>query len=148
MTTIAWDGKHLAADTLAVDPWGLKVRVEKIMEGTDFILGASGEHGNIMAWWRQVETLPVSSVIHHGYTHYEREHNCPNMILVTAHNAYRLVGSVFVPLEREFFAVGSGRDFAITAMHLGKSAEEAVKIAALFDNNTGTEIQKQERPSP
>ena len=37
-------------------------------------------------------------------------------------------------------AVGSGRDFALAAMHLGKSAEEAVLVAAEFDPGTGNGV--------
>ena len=148
MTTVAWDGFTMACDSLAVDNWGLKSRADKVLEGENFILGIAGNHGQILAWWRQVQSLPASSVIAHGYTHYEQEKNNPSMILVTAHKVYKLDGPVFVELEYMRHAIGSGRDYALTAMHLGKTAAEAVEIASRFDNNTDNRIQKYERPNP
>lgn len=47
----------------------------------------------------------------------------------------------FIPMRKPFYAIGSGRDFALMAMHLGKSAREAVALAALFDRYTNTEVQ-------
>lgn len=41
-----------------------------------------------------------------------------------------------MPVE-SFAAIGSGSDFANTAMHLGKSAKQAVEIAAQLDLFTG-----------
>ena len=35
---------------------------------------------------------------------------------------------------------GSGRDYAVTALHLGKTAKEAVEIACLFDYGCGNGI--------
>lgn len=43
-------------------------------------------------------------------------------------------------VEDRVFATGSGRDYALAAMHCGKSAKEAVEIAAFFDINTGKGI--------
>lgn len=146
MTTVAWDGTTLASDSLAVDPWGLTSRADKIFEGTGFILGFAGPHGPIINWWRKIQTMPVSWIIEHGYTDYEREHNAPSMILVTPHKAYKLDGPVFLEIEAPYHAIGSGRDFAIAAMHLGKTAEEAVMIASHFDNNTDSRVQKFVRP--
>ena len=38
------------------------------------------------------------------------------------------------------FAIGSGRDFALAAMHLGKTAVEAVEVACHFDSGCGNGI--------
>lgn len=46
--------------------------------------------------------------------------------------AYRVKGK---------YAWGSGSHFAVTAMYLGKSAAEAVKIASHFDERTGGKVQ-------
>ncbi len=42
--------------------------------------------------------------------------------------------------EDAFFACGSGRDYAIAAMHLGKSAREAVEIASIYDTGCGNGV--------
>ena len=45
-------------------------------------------------------------------------------------------------VEEKFFAAGSGRDYALTAMYLGKTAREAVEIACHFDNGCGNGIDE------
>lgn len=42
------------------------------------------------------------------------------------------------PVEDEVVFLGSGAPYAMTAMHLGKSAEAAILIASELDENTGT----------
>lgn len=42
-----------------------------------------------------------------------------------------------VPVSGAFFAIGSGKDFALGAMEAGASAAEAVEIAARRDAHTG-----------
>jgi hypothetical protein len=43
-------------------------------------------------------------------------------------------------IEEEFYAVGSGSMAALAAMHCGKSAVEAVRIAARIDSYTGGRV--------
>lgn len=45
--------------------------------------------------------------------------------------------SIWLPVERKTFAIGSGGEFALAAMEAGKSPLEAVKIAAKLDIKTG-----------
>jgi len=47
---------------------------------------------------------------------------------------------VSVRVEDAFMAWGSGRDFAIAAMYLGKSAQDAVAIACLFVSGCGNGV--------
>lgn len=42
---------------------------------------------------------------------------------------------------KTFWAIGSGRDYAITAMHLNKTAKSAVKVAGKIDPYTATPIK-------
>lgn len=53
------------------------------------------------------------------------------------------VGADFavMPVD-EFVAIGSGDKFAITAMHLGKSAKQAVEIATELDLFTGGNVKE------
>jgi len=44
------------------------------------------------------------------------------------------------PIEEEFYAVGSGSMAALAAMHCGKSAVDAVRIAARIDSFTGGRV--------
>lgn len=54
-----------------------------------------------------------------------------------------IVESNLFPVEYRVgrIAVGSGRDFAMAAMFLGKSAVEAVRVAHALDPDTGPEIE-------
>jgi len=45
-----------------------------------------------------------------------------------------------IKVHERFWAIGSGKDAAITAMRMGASAKEAVKIASLCDVNTGSKV--------
>lgn len=45
------------------------------------------------------------------------------------------------PIAEPFYAVGSGNHFAIAAMACGKTAPEAVRLAARFDSGTGGRVQ-------
>jgi ATP-dependent protease HslVU (ClpYQ) peptidase subunit len=42
-----------------------------------------------------------------------------------------------IPVENQFYAIGTGRAAAMAAMHCGKTAEEAVEIAMLVDAFSG-----------
>jgi hypothetical protein len=59
-------------------------------------------------------------------------------ILVDHEGAWIIqAGLVRWPLPAEKWAIGSGRDFAVAAMSVGKSAAEAVAIACQFDCYSG-----------
>lgn len=47
---------------------------------------------------------------------------------------------VLFPINCPFHAIGSGRDFAISAMSMGKTAKEGVELAAQWDLWTGGPI--------
>lgn len=42
-----------------------------------------------------------------------------------------------IAIESPYFSTGSGRDFALVALRMGKTAREAVELAAEFDIWTG-----------
>ena len=44
------------------------------------------------------------------------------------------------PVFAEYYSVGSGRDYALAAMACGRTAEEAIGVAALFDPWTGGSV--------
>lgn len=49
-------------------------------------------------------------------------------------------GPTPIDIEDSYVAIGSGRDFAMAAMYMGASAEEAVAVASHFENNCGRGI--------
>lgn len=142
MTTVAWDGETMSADTLATDAWGMKEEVRnKILRGSDFLLGCAGEHGQIMRWWRSVEQMSANDLLMAGYFPYEKDTNDPALMLVCANGGlYRHTSGIFTKLSRNYHAIGSGRDYALGAMHFGADSISAVRVAIEFDNGTGGEI--------
>lgn len=139
MTVIAWDGKTLAADKRGSDN-GIARTVTKIRRTKDgHLIGTSGgsSRGMELAAWYEAGAIPAE------FPATERdEDKCamlvvirpgPSVVFFMA-NPY---GKVF---EDEKFAMGSGRDFATTCMHLGMEAKEAVRIASELDMNCGNGI--------
>lgn len=142
MTTVAFDGRMMAADTLATDYWGLKEDCRnKILRGPDFLCGSSGEHGAIMRWWATVGTLDLEHVLAYGYPSFNKDWDDPAIMLADASGCiWRHVTGGFFEVSRGFHAVGSGRDYALAAMELGGSAADAVRLAMRFDNGTGGDV--------
>lgn len=138
MTTIAWDGKTLAADKMGTNS-GYGFTVTKIFRHKGELLFFSGDMdaGLVMMEWYKAganasEWPALQSdkdawsgfhVIRHdgGLWKYERGH---------------------VPfwIEDKMYACGSGRDYALGAMACGKTAEQAVEIACRFDVCSGNGI--------
>lgn len=134
MTVIAFDGRYVAADKMAVANC-LPRSVTKLHVFAGKVLAFNGgyAHGLAMvAWFRGgcVGGLPP----------------CPDM----KESAYLTVfewGKSILQFEDmpvpcvfdadQTFAAGCGRDFAVAAMHCGKSAREAVEIASLYHTNCG-----------
>lgn len=145
MTTVAYDGTTMVADKLAVDSWGLTEVATKIYYNDHVMIGGAGEGGQILQWINNVLKPEVTTddLLKVGYAPYVKDSNDPSLLLVDRRSgdAYRHAGGWFIPVSRKFHAVGSGRDYALAAMHLGLTAKDAVLVAAQFDNNTGNELQ-------
>ena len=137
MTCVAWDGKWLAGDSLltqdgAIDSEARKVY--KLRDGT--LLGFAGryEDGLVLLDW-----------VKRG----EPKEGEPKRLSITAIKIAPS-GEAFVcesrvkwwPLKEPYYAIGSGAPYGKTAMRLGLSAHQAVRIAAEFDWQTGGKIHK------
>ncbi|MFI5423053.1 MAG: hypothetical protein ACHQWH_03840 [Nitrososphaerales archaeon] len=133
MTTIAWDGKILAGDTLAVNGSFCRecVKLHKIDMNT--FIGVSG--------YLEDAYRAVSWLRNPGEDKPELDADTFAAIIVKKGKAFRLESNLIeMPIKESAHAVGSGADCAMVAMYLGKSAIEAVKIAAIFDINTGSKV--------
>jgi hypothetical protein len=133
MTTIAWDGNVLAGDTMTVNGSFCR-EVTKIFKiDKDSYFGGAGYHEDCLRaviWLRNPEGEKP-----------ELDQDTFMGILVQKGKAFRLESNLIeMPIKESAHAVGSGADCAIVAMYLGKSAIEAVKIAAIFDVNTGSKV--------
>lgn len=128
MTTIAWDGAMLAADR-QVNADGTRAgEMVKVRRGRDGrLFGCAG---------RASEVHPALTALAAGRK--------PKMSDETEAIEVRPDGSVWLhdtrgstPMLPGQFAIGSGACFALAAMACGRSATEAVLLAARFDHCTG-----------
>lgn len=142
MTTIAYDGKYVASDTLMTSDGSTTLLVHKMCEpqpgvfvwfaGTckykdnyiDYILGKNPN---------AEDELTVSF-----------EEHCESLVVYSkpSHKKYGVwlwIGTIVIHIT-EPTALGSGRDLALASMYLGKSAEEAIQVASIFDSCTNDMI--------
>ena len=134
MTCIAWDGKTLAADK-RVEYVGLARTVTKIFRFNNELLGISGNgaQGNEMIEWYKAGAKPAA------FPPKQRERDdWASLIVIRECGVFYYERTPHPCLvEDKIMAWGCGRDYALAAMHLGKTAREAVEIASVFDINCG-----------
>lgn len=134
MTTIAWDGKHLASDTRCTASGGLKRQVLKIFPLPDGSLygacGSAEQNGVVRAW--------LAGEIHKPSTPLE---DFTGMVIRPDATIW-MYEKLLTPWQvfDKKHAIGSGRDYALMAMHFGKTAYEAVELASQFDAWTALPI--------
>lgn len=148
MTTVAWDGTTLAADKQTTSSYirgkGTKVyRIKMIDETHPY-------HEAIVACWGVYDHLPellnwfeVESADPAKYPTFQKDENESICILmITKLREILTFTSSAYPSRREdqFVAYGSGREFALAAMHLGHCARVAIEVASYFDIYTGNGI--------
>lgn len=151
MTTIAWDGRHLAADTRVLqqgnimattklwDVW-LKDHPNMPIAGPRALLGVAGNLATgleLKRWFlggadpEALRRIP--------------EAEFARLIVIDDQGirvrAYESTPDAIQCQDRQR-AWGSGVDFALAAMHLGLSAWQAVDLAHHFDPNTGPAAQQ------
>lgn len=139
MTTIAWDGKTLAADKRS-SCGTLIVTTTKIRRVGAALVGWTGDQdaGELMAKWFADGADPAK-----WPEHQKDKEMWSRLIVVDASGArfYERL-PVAIAVEDRFAAWGSGRDFAYAAMYLGESARKAVEIACVFDSGSGNGIDE------
>lgn len=137
MTVVAWDGKTLAADKRATN-CGMIYSVQKIMRiDRDTLAGISGHLGHglaVCAWLkagRDVATFPKA----------EKDDQAFVMVIHRDGRIERFEGIALpILVEARTHVIGSGRDFALAALHLGCDAVEAVGVASALSSECGNGI--------
>ncbi len=138
MTTVAWDGHTLAADKRSC--FGTLIHtVTKIYRVRGCLVAGAGDFDRIqetVAWFESgadPAKLPP----------FQRDNNDFVGLVVIQPDKTILRyerGPYPFKIESPFYAMGSGRDFAMAAMHLGKTASEAVEVAMALDSGSGNGI--------
>lgn len=134
MTTIAWDGTHLAGDR-RISSGTVTYSTTKIRRTEDGrLIGATGDYGVCAAmldWLEKGGTRP----------------NCQDSDRWASALEVMADGTCWMHnrdgrwrMEDAFVAIGSGRDYAMAVMALGHSAREGVEIASRFDPGTGNGV--------
>lgn len=139
MSVIAWDGKTLAADRRACIG-GLVRTTTKIRRGRmRALLGYSGDADageELAAWWEAGADPGAFPAAQRA-----RDSFGATLLVIEAGGILTYERTPYpVRFHRQLFAIGSGRDFALAAMHLGKNAAEAVGVACHFDSSCGNGV--------
>lgn len=132
MTTIAYRDGVLAADTRGYSgsrvPIGTKAKIRRLDDGT--LVGCSsvipGAVEAIIAWYA-MGTHTAPPVL---------KENKFSLLVVRPSGEAFLASDNFLlsgPLTAEFFAIGSGEEYAIVAMAMGASAERAAEVGCECD---------------
>lgn len=132
MTIIAWDGKTLAADKQCTTV-GYATAVTKIFRIEQGLVGIAGSptHGMALLAWLKAgcdpDTWPASR---------DPESSADILFITNEGKIFEYSGKggpYPEPCEDAFIATGSGRDYALAAMHLGHDARRAVEVACALD---------------
>lgn len=140
MTTIAWRGRILAADTQLTWSDGMKSFCRKLhtLPGKDGCIGIAGDYADEVAfyrWWMLGEKIDS----------WDYEHMKKAKFQALAIDKWKDIwyyddGPEKMAIEHEFAAIGTGSPIAIAAMHMGMTAKEAVSLASELDVNTNNYI--------
>lgn len=135
MTTIAWDGKILAADR-QTNHGDLRQLTQKIAVINGSLVAGAGAVPDILELqeWLRRGANPSE------FPSPQRDDETRTHAIVVPPKGPAVLymgGTIPSPVYGRFWALGSGRDFAMMAMHLGKSALQAVLLAQKFDTASG-----------
>lgn len=124
MTTIAWDGRTLAADRQLTTS-GVRyetTKAHRLRDGSLFASCGSLENNvAVRTWLNDGGDKPII----------DKDDDYDGVLIKPDGTAWILSKKLyFIAIESPCYATGSGRDFALIAMRMGKTAREAVELAA------------------
>lgn len=138
MTVIVWDGKTLAADKRA-SSGSLRFTVCKIERSGDRTLlgttGSSATSQELLHWWKNgadPAKFPAAA---------RNDESYGTLVVITPGRiAQYTMGPYPTVIVQAQMAFGSGRDFALAALHMGADARKAVEVACHFATDCGDGI--------
>ena len=148
MTTIAYDGKILAADSLVTCQYNRVGHVFKIKTASggklpmDAVIGFAGVP-NLSdcfidslkeGYPRGIDPQSLSKDAHYQALVIYRDGTVDEYDCSTPHPLN------YSPTKQNQYAIGSGADYALGAMAVKSDAIEAVKVAIAYDVNSGGDI--------
>lgn len=139
MTVIAFDGRTLAADKMSCAAgYGYTVtKVHRLRDGSIAAFSGDGDAAMALLAWLNAAQNPAA----YPETQKDRDGDA-SCFVVRPDGSRWSYGKTPYPqrVECEIFAMGHGRDFALAAMHCGKTAREAVELACRLDVFCGNGI--------
>lgn len=142
MTVIAFDGRTLAADRSVVNN-GLASTATKIHRVGSLLCGGSGcvSSCNAMLDWvrggRDPKAFPAGQVDPKGDWSPFLVIEADGQILLYDNNPFP---TRYDRRRQRFYAIGSGRDYAMAAMYLGCDAKRAVNVASALEVGCGNGV--------
>ena len=128
MTTIAArvSTGEIAADSMVSGDDSFYL-VEKLRRGKNSIYGACGD------WDKCLKMLQVLSE-----SGGDLDSDMDVTVLELRNDGLWIYEGTVIParIKNDFWAIGTGANFAIAAMHCGKSVQEAVEIACMYDTSS------------
>jgi len=140
LTTIAFSRKYgmIAADRRSNEGNSKHGEASKIFKINGHLVGFAGraDTSALLRYWFENGAKPEE-----WPDPYDDETDC-SMIVVTPDGKVMYYERFPIPIvmENEFFALGSGRDFALAAMALGCNPERAVEVACELDLYSGNGV--------
>ena len=127
MTTIAAKAStgEIAADSMVSGDDSFYL-VEKLRLGKTSLYGACGDWDKILKFYQVLEAGG------------DLDSDTDVTVLELRHDGIWIYESTIIPakIKNDFWAIGTGANYAIAAMHLGLSPAEAVKIACMYDTSS------------
>ncbi len=127
MTTIAAKAStgEIAADSMVSGDDSFYL-VEKLRKGQESIYGGCGDWDKLLKFYNSLESGA------------DLDSDTDVTVLELRSDGIWIYESTIIPakIKNDFWAIGTGANFAIAAMHLGLSPAEAVKLACLYDTSS------------
>ena len=127
MTTIAAKAStgEIAADSMVSGDDSFYL-VEKLRRGQESIYGGCGDWDKLLKFYNSLESGA------------DLDSDTDVTVLELRSDGIWIYESTIIPakIKNDFWAIGTGANFAIAAMHLGLSPAEAVKLACLYDTSS------------
>ena len=127
MTTIAAKAStgEIAADSMVSGDDSFYL-VEKLRKGQESIYVGCGDWDKLLKFYNSLESGA------------DLDSDTDVTVLELRSDGIWIYESTIIPakIKNDFWAIGTGANFAIAAMHLGLSPAEAVKLACLYDTSS------------
>jgi hypothetical protein len=127
MTTIAARAStgEIAADSMVSGDDSFYL-VKKLRKGQESIYGGCGDWDKLLKFYNSLESGA------------DLDSDTDVTVLELRSDGIWIYESTIIPakIKNDFWAIGTGANFAIAAMHLGLTPAEAVKLACLYDTSS------------